>query len=318
MVMSTGLVYDDRFLEHDTGPSHPERSQRLEAIVRRLRDGELWDRLVHLPFESADMGWVHRIHDPAYVDRLRDACARRLPFIDVVDSGICCHSFDVAQLAVGGALGAVDAVMSNRVRNAFCAVRPPGHHAERDRSMGFCLFNNIAISAQYLREQYKLDRVAVVDFDVHHGNGTQHIFEDRADVLFISLHQHPASLYPGTGFQWESGRGPGEGKTINIPMNPGSSDDAYREAFTSNVLPNLEHFWPQALLISAGFDGAAHDPLSHLMLTAEGYGWMSAQLKDIAERLCQGRIVSMLEGGYDLRSLAECVAAHVAVLLGDG
>ncbi|MEE9212001.1 MAG: histone deacetylase, partial [Phycisphaeraceae bacterium] len=211
----------------------------------------------------------------------------------------------------------VDQVSAGHVRNAFCAVRPPGHHAEHDRSMGFCIFNNVAIAAEHLIREHGLERVAIIDFDVHHGNGTQHIFEDRADVLYISIHEHPQHLYPGTGFASETGRGPGEGTTINLPVLPGAGDDVYRRLFRQRVIPALDDFSPQVLLISAGFDACKDDPLAHVELSAEGFGWMTQQLRDAAERHCGGRLISMLEGGYDLRSLAECVAVHVGGLLGD-
>jgi acetoin utilization deacetylase AcuC-like enzyme len=315
--MATALIYHDRFLDHDTGPNHPERPDRLRAIKDQLQVVGLWDRLIHLSFEPADLVWVGRVHDSSYLDRLSVACRAHQPFIDTVDSAICAASFDIAQLAVGGALAAADAVMADRVRNVFCALRPPGHHAECDCSMGFCLFNNIAITAHYLIERHNLERVAIVDFDVHHGNGTQHIFEDRADVLFISLHEDPASLYPGTGFARETGRGDGAGTTINVPLAPSSGDDAYQAMFKEKVLPALRRFDPQVLLISAGFDAAQRDPLAHLAVTEDGFRWMTVQLKSIAAQCCNGRMLCLLEGGYDLKSLAESVALHIEVLLAD-
>jgi len=315
--MTTGLIYHERFLDHDTGPVHPERPNRLRAIKDQLYAVGLWDRLIHLSFEMADMAWVHCVHEPSYVDRLRAACSMQQPFIDTADSAICSASFDVVRLAVGGALEAADAMMTDRVHNAFCALRPPGHHAEHNRSMGFCLFNHIAITAHYLIERYALERVAVVDFDVHHGNGTQHIFEERSDVLFISLHEDPAHLYPGTGFAWETGRNDGAGTTMNVPMAPLSGDDAYQTMFQEKVLPALLRFEPQALLVSAGFDAAEQDPLAHLAVTGEGFRWMTVQLKSIAAQCCNGRMLCMLEGGYDLKSLAESVAIHIEVLLAE-
>ena len=312
--MPTGLVYDERFLLHDTGPGHPERPDRLRAVVKRLRDEGVWEGLVHLSFAPAETSQMLRVHGAAYVDRLRAACMQGLPFIDESDSAICAESFDIACLAVGGALAAVDAVWEGRVDNAFCALRPPGHHAEADRSMGFCLFNNVAIAARYLMEHHGVARVAIVDFDVHHGNGTQHLFEDCGDVLFVSLHEDPTLLYPGTGHASETGRGPGQGATINLPMRPRSTDDDYLEAFASTVVPALERFGPQVLLVSAGFDASVHDPLAHICVTRSGFRWMAAQLKEAAGRLCQGRLISLLEGGYDLGALAEAVCDHVSVL----
>ena len=313
--MTTGLVYDERFLEHDTEPGHPERPDRLRAIHRHLKAAGLMDQLTRIDAKPVDLKWVLRVHEEDYVARLHAACDAGEPYIDTPDSAICPASYEVALLAAGGVLAAVDAVMSGVVANAFCAVRPPGHHAERDRSMGFCLLNNIAIAAEYLIGHHGLDRVAIVDFDVHHGNGTQHIFERRRDVLFISLHEHPRFLYPGTGFSQERGRDEGEGYTINIPMMPRSGDANYREAFDGIVLPALERFEPQALLISAGFDAAAGDPLAHIELTPEGFKWMTKQLRGIAESHANGRIVSLLEGGYNLETLCSCLEAHLRVLM---
>jgi acetoin utilization deacetylase AcuC-like enzyme len=212
---------------------------------------------------------------------------------------------------------AAGAVMDGQVRNAFCAVRPPGHHAEFDRSMGFCMFNNVAVAAEYLIAERGLKRVAIVDFDVHHGNGTQHIFEDRGDVYFISIHEDPRMLYPGTGFAGERGTGRGEGTTLNLPMPPHAGDAAYREAFDRRVIPELEHFAPQFVLVSAGFDALAGDPLAHIELSYAGIEWISRQLVNVAEHHCDGRLVSVLEGGYDLKLLSECVALHLRVLMGE-
>jgi len=316
--MTTGFVYDPRFLQHVTGPNHPERPHRLTAIVAHLRQTGLWEQLHHLSFEPAEVATVCRIHDPAYLQRLHASCWNNEMHIDAPDSAICADSYDVALLAVGGVLAAVDAVMQGPptgVHNAFCAVRPPGHHAEYDHSMGFCLLNNVAIAAQYLLDKHHLQRVAVVDFDVHHANGTQHAFESRADVLCITLHEHPATLYPGTGYAWEKGVGPGAGYTLNIPLESGAGDGAYQDALATQVLPALDQYQPQFLLLSAGFDAAGRDPLAHLNVTREGFIWITQQLKQAAEKHCQGRLVSVLEGGYDLHDLAQNVAAHIGALL---
>lgn len=311
----TGFVYDERFLLHVTGPNHPERPERLQAIVDRLKANHLWDQLLHIPAQPAQVEWVERIHTPEYVQRVRAACENGELFVDVPDSAICPASYEIALLAVGGVLAAADALMAGRIQNAFCLVRPPGHHAEADRAMGFCLFNNIAIAAEYLLDRHGLERVAILDWDVHHGNGTQHIFEDRGDVFYLSLHEHPMHLYPGTGYSWETGEGAGEGTTLNLPLQPGSGDAEYRQLMLTKVAPALESFRPQALLISAGFDAARDDPLGHMEVTPQGYQWMTRHLKGLAERLCGGRLISVLEGGYNLRSLAECASLHVASLL---
>ena len=312
--MSTGLIYDERFCEHETG-LHPERPQRLEAIQQRLLSVGLWNQMTRIAFEPASLDWVQKVHEPAYVARLQQACQSGQTSIDRPDSAICARSYDVALLAVGGALAAADAVMSETVDNAFCALRPPGHHAESDRSMGFCLFNNVAITAEYLRAKHGVERVAIVDFDVHHGNGTQHTFDHRHDVLFISMHEDPQVLYPGTGYADERGESEGIGYTINLPMAPGSFDEDYRQAFELTVLPALDKFDPQTLLVSAGFDAAAPDPLAHVELTPAAFQWMTAQLMQVADAKCEGKLISLLEGGYDLESLADCVEAHVRQLM---
>jgi acetoin utilization deacetylase AcuC-like enzyme len=302
-------------LEHDTGPEHPERPARLRAIVEKLRATHLWGEVEHLAFEAAELKWIEKVHRASYVKRVMAACESGERFLDSRDTPICPGSGEIAQLAVGGVLAAVDAVMGGKVDNAFCAVRPPGHHAEADLAMGFCLFNNVAIAAEYLIEKHGLKRVAIIDWDVHHGNGTQHVFEERDDVLFVSLHEHPTHLFPGTGFSYERGKGAGEGFTLNIPMQPGDGDEAFRYAMVFKVMPALARFRPEFLLVSAGFDAARHDPLAHLTVSADGFLWMTRHLKAEAEKMCSGRMVSVLEGGYDLRNLAECVALHVGALL---
>lgn len=316
--MSTGLIYSDRFLAHDTGQGHPERPDRLRAIVQRLKADGLWDRLTPLDFEAAGRSRLERLHSPKYVWRVFEACAHHLPYIDVVDSAICEDSADIAELAVGGVLRAVGAVMDGEVRNAFCAVRPPGHHAEADRSMGFCLFANVALAAEALLSDHGLERVAVVDFDVHHGNGTQHLLEERGDVLFVSIHGDPLSLYPGTGFEQEVGRGDGHGHTLNVTMRPGAGDEVYLDAFDTKVIPALRDFAPQFLLISAGFDAADGDPLADMRVTTAGFEAMTRRLLDVADEYAQGRVVSVLEGGYDLSALSAGVSAHIGVLLDKG
>lgn len=313
----TGLIFDPRFIEHDPGPGHPERPDRLRAIVQRLRHDHVWDRLKPIAFDAASRDLIARLHEPAYIDRVFAACEKGEHYLDTQDVGIAPESAAIAQLAVGGAVAAVDAVMRGRVDNAVALLRPPGHHAERDRAMGFCLFNNIALAADHLVREHGLERVAIIDWDVHHGNGTQHLFEDRGDIMFISIHEHPTCLYPGTGFACETGTPgtPGEGRTLNLPLQPGADDATYRRVITEKVMPALNDYKPQFILISAGFDAAMDDPLAHMELTPQCFAWMTRQLKDAAEFFCHGRLVSMLEGGYDLRCLAESVALHVGVLL---
>ena len=262
-----------------------------------------------------DMALVGLIHSECYTERLKRACADGLPYIDAPDSGICRESYEVARLAAGTVINAVDAVMAGRIDNAFCAIRPPGHHAERDVSMGFCLFNNNAIAARYLLDDHAVQRLLILDWDVHHGNGTQHAFEADPRVLFVSLHGHPGIVYPGSGYEEERGKGPGQGFTINIPMLPPGGDNEYRRAFDESILPVVEKFDPQFVLISAGFDAHRLDPLAPLELETESFGWMTDEMVRVAGDHCQGRLVSILEGGYHLDALGDSVALHLTRLL---
>ena len=226
------------------------------------------------------------------------------------------HSWEVANLAAGGVLGVADAVMQGTANNGFAMIRPPGHHAERDTALGFCLFNNIAITARYLQQFHGVEKVLILDWDVHHGNGTQHAFEADPSVLFISLHQYP--YYPGTGAWSETGVGKGVGATVNCPMSAGSGNEEYQQAFTEKILPAIHQFKPEVVLLSAGFDAHQRDPLGAINLTTEFYGWMSQEMLAIADQYAQGRLISMLEGGYDLQALADCISTHVSALTSTG
>ncbi len=312
---TTGLAQDDRFQRHLTGAGHPERPQRLQAIAAKLVARGMTQACTTVGASPVNMKLVRRIHEDSYLDRLKRACEDGLPYIDTPDSGICAESYEIARLAAGTVINAVDDVMAGRVDNAFCAVRPPGHHAECDLSMGFCLFNNIAIAARHLLDDHGLSRVLILDWDVHHGNGTQHSFEADPRVLFVSLHGHPRIVYPGSGLASERGRGAGEGLTINLPMLPPSSDIEWQRAFDDPILPAVLDFDPQFVLISAGFDAHRLDPLAPLELETPLFGWMSDQLIDVAKRHCGGKLVSVLEGGYHLDALSDCVALHLARLL---
>lgn len=311
----TGLVQDPRFQRHFTGPGHPERPERLQAIARRLAETGLDRRCTPIAAVPVDPELVHLVHGEEYLQRVERACAAGARWIDAPDSAICGESLDIARLACGGVVQAVEEVLSGRVDNAFCAVRPPGHHAEHDHSMGFCLINNIAVAAKYLVERKGLSRVLILDWDVHHGNGTQHTFERDSRVLFISLHGHPGIVYPGTGYAEERGVGPGEGFTINIPILPPGGDPVWREAFDRTVFPAIDGFRPEFVLISAGFDAHRRDPLAPLELETESYGWMTDAVVEAARRHARRRLVSVLEGGYDLTALGESAALHVERLL---
>ena len=312
----TGWVYDDRFLLHDTGDGHPERPDRLRAIVREIKRRGLLDRVTEIPALPADLSHIEAIHASGYADRVRQACADRRGYVDSTDSAICPESYDIARLAVGGVLAACDAVMDGEVNNAFCAVRPPGHHAERDVSMGFCLFNNIAIAARYLQRRHDIGKVLILDWDVHHGNGTQHIFEEDETVFFCSIHEHPAHCYPGTGTAEERGIGPGEGTTLNLPMMPGAGDDDYRRVLEEQFLPAARAFSPDFVLVSAGFDAHVRDPLAGINLTDTAYSWLIDTVMNLANAECDGRLVLVLEGGYDLEALSCNVGRVVAALIG--
>jgi acetoin utilization deacetylase AcuC-like enzyme len=315
--MGFGWVYDRRFLQHDTGPGHIERPARLEVIVDTLDQLGLLGRMEPVPFGAATAAQLALVHDPVYVELVQMMCEGGFTCVGSPDTAVCPKSYDVAVLAAGGVLAACDAVLADRVSRAFCALRPPGHHAERDQALGFCLFNNVAIGAEHLIRHHGLSRVAIVDFDVHHGNGTQHIFEERADVFYISLHERPESLaFPGTGAADEKGRGAGEGYTLNVPLDRGSGEPQYRAALETQVVPALHRYRPEFLLVSAGFDALMWDRISHLSLEPNSFGWITEQLVQVAERYAGGRLVSVLEGGYDLSNLGPAVAAHVASLMG--
>lgn len=315
MGLGTGFVYDERYLRHRPGEYHPERPARLEAIVKRLEETGLIQKLVRVHPYEAPLPWIERLHDPDYITRFRQACEKGYSIFMVPDCGICPESYNIALLAAGGVMAGVEAVMKGLVQNAFCAVRPPGHHAERNRALGFCFFNNVAIAAVYLLEHLGLSRVAIVDWDVHHGNGTQHMFEEDPRVFYLSLHEDPHTCYPGTGFRHEQGKGAGKGTTLNLPLPPGSGDQEYLQALQEEGLPKLRQFAPEFVLISAGFDAHQDDPLAHQNLSREAYQTMGRMILEVARETAGGRLVSVLEGGYNLTVLADCVEDHVRLLM---
>ncbi len=314
--MSTGLVYDGAFQKHIAGPGNPERPDRLAAIVSALDESGLIDRCVRIPARPIDPQVASRVHGAAYLERLQRACAAGESMVDCTDCGICPETWDVALLAAGSVLQAVDAVMEGRVSNAFCAIRPPGHHAERDFAMGFCFLSNVVLAVDHLRHRHGIGRILIFDWDVHHGNGTQHLLEQDPQAMFISIHGHPHYVYPGTGFAEERGTGPGLGATLNVPMMPMSGDKEYRVAFDRHVRNVLESFPAEFVLISCGFDAHRRDPLAPLNLETESFEWMTSLLMETANHHCNGRLVSVLEGGYDLQALADCTRTHVSTLLG--
>jgi len=315
--MKLGWIYDRRFLQHITGESHIERPERLTTILEGLDEARLLDSLEPVPFRQATAEQLALVHEPAYVDLVRLMCDEGFAFIGSRETCVCPQSYDVAALAAGGVLAACDAVMAGDVKRVFCAVRPPGHHAESDQAMGFCLFNNVAIGAQHLVSRHPVSRVAIVDFDVHHGNGTQHIFAGRKDVFYISLHERPGSLpFPGTGEAIEIGYGSGTTYTLNVPLVRGSRLPEYEAAIERNVRPALDRFRPEVLMLSAGFDALMWDNAANISLEPEAFAIMTEHFVDVAEQYASGRLISVLEGGYDLPNLGRAVAAHVRALLG--
>ncbi len=310
--MKTAYVHDPVFLTHDTGRGHPERAGRLEAVQALMVAQDWYENLQQVSPVPVAPKWIEQVHAPGYMQRIRQACVAGAPWIDTPDVAVSPESADVALMATGSLLALVDMVMTGQVDNGFASVRPPGHHAEQDAAMGFCLYNSVAIAVRYLQQQHGVERVLILDWDVHHGNGTQHTFECDPSVMFISLHQYPH--YPGTGLRSETGVDAGEGTTVNCPMSPGSGDDHYRLAFEEVVVPRANAFNPDFILLSAGFDAHQADPLGSIQLTNESYAWMTRAVMEVADRCCSGRVASVLEGGYDLQALAESVSEHVRVL----
>ena len=290
------------------GEGHPERPDRLRAIADAL-SASAFNALKREQAPSADLAVIERVHPARYVEAIRAASPKQgLVWLDP-DTGMNPKSYDAALRATGAAVYAVDQVMSGKANNAFCAVRPPGHHAERARPMGFCLFNSVAIAAEHARAAHGAERVAVVDFDVHHGNGTQDAFWSDKDLFYGSTHQMP--LFPGTGALSETG----VGNIFNAPLNPLDGSARFREAFQTRILPALHNFGPDLVLISAGFDAHREDPLAQIELTEADFTWVTEKLMETAEKHAGGRIVSLLEGGYDLDALARSTAVHVRALM---
>jgi len=297
--MKTGIIKDTRYREHNMGSYHPENPQRLEVIYRMIEDEIMFDYLPIEPRAAADEE-IQWIHSEAYVKTIKDTSGKDQVMLDP-DTSTSARSYEVATLAVGGVLNAAERIMSGEITNAFAFIRPPGHHAEATRAMGFCLFNNVAIAAEYLLRQHALKKILIVDWDLHHGNGTQHSFAKRKDVLYFSTHQFPH--YPGTGHWSEIGENEGEGHTINVPLNPGKTDQDYLYIFERLLSPIAEEFEPGFILVSAGFDIYEGDPLGGIQISDLGFGALSYSLLQIAEKVCQGRILLALEGGYNPEGL---------------
>jgi len=305
-------LYNPLFLEHGQ-PWHPESAERFEVVVDRLQNTGLWDRLQHLDFGPATVEQIGWVHQPYYIEYLRDLCAAGGGALDA-DTYATEQTYEVAMLAAGASITAAEALMRGQVDAAFCLVRPPGHHAGTDQARGFCFFNNVAVAAEAALH-FGATRVAIVDFDAHHGNGTQEIFYHRGDVLYISLHQSP--YYPGTGTVDEVGVDEGAGSTINIPLPAESRDEHYRRAWEELIVPALKAFGPDIILISAGYDAHWKDPLTGLSLTAVGFYEMVKMAQESAQQTCQGRLGLILEGGYHLEALPLSVENTFLALLGE-
>ncbi len=313
--MKTALVYSERYLEHDLGYGHPECPERLDAIVKLLEKNNLWNS-PEIPVVAPSPASVEDIrlaHDPEYISLFEQLCKTGAA-IDG-DTPTYRNAYEIALLSAGGAIKAGQLVMSGEVDNAFGLLRPPGHHASRARGGGFCYFDNIAIMTRRMQRDFGISRVLILDFDAHHGNGTQDIFYEDPSVLYISFHQYP--LYPWTGTVDETGARGAEGYNVNVPMPPGSGDREYAAAINEIFKPLCEKFKPQLIAVSAGFDAHAMDPLTQLELSSEAFGWMAQATVDAAKRLCGGKIVFLLEGGYDLRFLSESVLNVVRAMRGE-
>jgi acetoin utilization deacetylase AcuC-like enzyme len=303
---------DPRCLAHRVPRRYPESPDRLTGIVEHLR-GRGWTFEPAQPaapeVSASTRAAVVAVHDEGYVNRLQSAVLRGDSLIDSADNPLSAGTWDAAWAAVEAALAAADWVAGGAERTAFAAVRPPGHHAERSTAMGFCFFNNVAVAAEHLRRRHGAARVAIFDFDVHHGNGTQHLFEERPDIFYASTHQSP--FYPGTGAANETGRGAGEGATLNVPLPAGTGDGLYEEAVTDRILPALRRFAPDVLLLSAGFDAWRGDPVGGMRVSEEGFRRWGGLLGGLAGEVCGGRVLAVLEGGYDLVNLPRLVEAHL-------
>ena len=313
---ATVVVADPCFVLHEPGPAHPESPARYRAVENVLSLPRLAGRLARVAPRQASEDDLHLVHSRAYLATVRHDIARRSAALSTGDTGLGARSMEVAEWAVGAALTAVDEVFAGHARNAFAAVRPPGHHATASRGMGFCIFNNVAVAARYARRQYGVERVLVVDWDVHHGNGTQDIFYQDGAVFYFSTHQSP--WYPGTGSADETGAGAGRGTTLNCPLHAGAGHSEVLAAFRKKLLPAMAAYKPDLVLVSAGFDARKGDPLGRLQLHDEDFAELTALVLEIAAESAGGRLVSVLEGGYNLSGLAAGLEAHLAALCGAG
>jgi acetoin utilization deacetylase AcuC-like enzyme len=311
-VATTALLLDPIYKQHLTGAGHPERPERYDAVTSGLERAAIVRDALRIPTRKAAEDEIAMCHTRDYIETVKRDIARGARDLSTGDTAVGPRSLDVALAAAGGVMNCVDAVMKGKANNAFCAVRPPGHHATPMRGMGFCIFNNIAVAARYAQKQHGISRVLIADWDVHHGNGTQDIFYDDGSVFFFSTHQSP--WYPGTGAREETGAGAGRGTTLNCPFPAGSGREEIGGAFRERLIPAMEKFQPELVMISAGFDSREGDPLGQFTLADEDFAELTRMLMDIAEKHAGGRVLSVLEGGYSLSGLASGVAAHVTTL----
>jgi acetoin utilization deacetylase AcuC-like enzyme len=311
--LPVGLFADPFCKEHDSGVGHPESPLRFDAVLRGLDEAGLLPQLLRLEPRKVSREELLRVHTAAYLGRAEREIVSGIDQLSTGDTNVGPHSWEAAQRAAGSALAAVDEVMAGKIARAFCVVRPPGHHATPDRGMGFCVLNNVALAARHAQKQHGVGRVLIVDWDVHHGNGTQDAFYSDGSVFFFSTHQWP--LYRGTGSADEIGAGEGTGTTLNCPLPAGSGRTEIFEAFEKKFLPAVEKFRPEFVLISAGFDSRINDPLGQFTLGDRDFADLTRMMRGVAERHAQGRLVSLLEGGYNLQGLASAAAAHVSALL---
>jgi acetoin utilization deacetylase AcuC-like enzyme len=324
--MTTALIYDPIFLEHQTPRRHPDRPERLEMSINVLEALGWLERegLVQLKPRAATEDELATVHERAYIQQVRDACAEvaaqeasggRSTRFFATDTYISAKSYEAALKAAGAPLTAIDAIMAGEIDNAYCLVRPPGHHALPEAAMGFCLFNNVAVAARYAIDQHGLERVMIIDYDVHHGNGTQEMFYSDPRVLYFSLHQSP--FYPGTGASDERGEGVGLGTTINVPLPATTGYETYDPVFRQVLAPAADRYNPQLILVSAGYDAHWHDPIGQMNLSTAGFAQLNGIIIDIAKQVCNGRLIMVQEGGYDVDAVSACVATSINWLLGD-
>jgi len=311
---NTGLVYDDIYLKHDTGPGHPERAARLTAILDRLDQEGLVEQLERITPVETEMPWVQAVHTQSYIQTAERDISSGLRQLSTGDTAVCKDSYRVALCAVGGVIAAVDAIFSGVVRNAFCAVRPPGHHAETNAGMGFCIFNNAAIATRYAQRTCGIGKVLIVDWDIHHGNGTQEVFYQDGSIFYCSTHMN--GIYPmpltGKGYAEETGSGPGTGANLNIPLPAGSGDRELLSVFNDKIVPAARKFKPELVIISAGFDSRQDDPIGAFEVSDDGFAKLTEIVMDLVD---QQRVLSVLEGGYNVTGLASAVAAHVKTMI---